>query len=142
MSNTDTSPITISTTVSLPVAKVWDYFSDPKHIVNWNNASDDWHTPSSENDLRVGGKFVNTMAAKDGSASFNFEGFYTEVENHKLIAYKLGDERKVRLEFSEEDGATKMVETFDPEQTHSREMQQGGWQAILDNFKKYAEENG
>ena len=142
MSNSEKKTLTVSTTIALPVAKVWEYWTLPEHIVNWNNASDEWHTPSATNDLRVGGKFVSTMAAKNGSASFDFEGEYSQVEEHRLIEYGMVDGRKVRISFSEEDGATKLVEDFDPETTNPVEMQQAGWQSILDNFKKYAEQKG
>ena len=133
--------IKIETTVNAPIEKVWALWSEPQHIVNWNNASDDWHTPRAENDLRVGGKFVSRMEAKDGSFGFEFEGVYDEVKHHELIAYSLGDGRKVNIQFSTEGDKTKVVETFDAESTHSIEMQRTGWQAILDNFKKYTEAN-
>lgn len=134
--------ISIGTEINLPVAKVWDYFSLPEHIIHWNNASDEWHTPSATNDLRTGGSFTSTMAAKDGSASFDFSGTYTDVKDHELIEYKLGDDRVVTIRFSEENGLTKIDETFDAESTHEAELQRSGWQAILDNFKRYAEQKG
>ncbi|AMR33659.1 polyketide cyclase [Mucilaginibacter sp. PAMC 26640] len=131
--------ITVNTDINAPLGKVWELWTKPEHIVHWNNASDDWHTPKTENDLRVGGSFLSSMAAKDGSASFEFGGTYTAVEEHKKIAYELADGRQVEIIFTESDGATKIEETFDPENTHSAEMQQQGWQAILTNFKKYTE---
>src|SRR5690554_1327281 len=131
--------ITIQATVNAPISEVWKYWTDPRHIVNWNNASDDWHTPTSENDLRVGGKFLSRMEAKDGSFGFDFGGTYTEVEPHQRIAYDMTDERSVEADFTEEDGKTRIVQTFDPEHQNSVEMQRQGWQAILDNFKKYVE---
>lgn len=133
--------ITVETTVNAPVAKVWKYWNEPQHIMNWAFASDDWHAPKSTNDLRVDGTFSTTMAAKDGSFSFDFGGVYTEVVENKVIAYTLGDDRKVKVLFTEEGGKTQIVETFDAEDTHSVEMQQAGWQAILDNFRKYTENN-
>lgn len=133
--------ITVETTVNAPVEKVWECWTNPEHITKWNFASDDWHSPSAENDLRVGGKFSSRMEAKDGSFGFDFAGVYDEVENHKLIAYSLGDERKVRVTFDGNGASTKVVETFDAEDTNSVEMQRNGWQAILDNFRKYAESN-
>jgi len=141
MTATTKTAITVETTVQAPVAKVWDYWNQPEHIKQWAFASDDWHVPASENDLRTGGKFSTTMAAKDGSFSFDFGGVYTQVKEHKLIEYTLGDERKVSILFSSIGDATKIVETFEAEDTHSVEMQQSGWQAILDNFKKYTEAN-
>lgn len=131
--------ITIQATVNAPISEVWKYWTDPRHIVNWNNASEDWHTPTSENDLRVGGKFLSRMEAKDGSFGFDFGGTYTEVEPYRRIAYDMTDERSVEADFTEEDGKTRIVQTFDPEQQNSAEMQRQGWQAILDNFKKYVE---
>ncbi|PSL25360.1 SRPBCC family protein [Chitinophaga ginsengisoli] len=141
MTTTTKTAITVETTVQAPVAKVWEYWNQPEHIKQWAFASDDWHVPASENDLRTGGKFSTTMAAKDGSFSFDFGGVYTQVKEHKLIEYTLGDERKVSILFSSIGDATKIVETFEAEDTHSVEMQQSGWQAILDNFKKYTEAN-
>ena len=138
----DNQAITVEASINAPVDKVWNMFSSPEHIVKWNNASDDWHTPSATNDLKVGGKFVSTMAAKNGSASFDFSGTYYKVEEHKVIAYELGDGRKVEVVFLEQEGTTKVVETFDPENTHPLDMQRAGWQAILDNFKKYVEAGG
>ena len=133
--------ITVENTIQAPVEKVWEYWTKPEHIVNWSFASDDWHTPAAENDLREGGKFSSTMAAKDGSMSFDFGGVYTKVDEHKAIEYTLGDGRTVSIIFSSEGSATKVVETFEAETQNSVEMQQFGWQAILDNFKKYTEGN-
>ena len=131
--------ITVQTTIQAPVQKVWELWTSPEHIKQWNSASEDWHTPFSENDLRVGGKFTSRMEARDGSFGFDFGGVYDEVILHKRIAYTLGDDRRVSIDFTENGGQTTVVETFDAEDTHSIEMQQGGWQAIMDNFKKYAE---
>lgn len=131
--------IRVETTVNAPVSKVWQYWNEPQHIMNWAQASDDWHAPAASNDLRVGGQFSTTMAAKDGSFSFDFGGVYTTVEENKTIAYTLGDGRKVKVDFTAEGGKTHVVEIFEAEDTHSVEMQQAGWQAILDNFRKYTE---
>lgn len=133
--------ITIQATINAPVEKVWKYWNEPNHITQWAFASPDWHAPKAENDLRVDGTFSTTMAAKDGSFSFEFGGVYTKVEKHKAIEYTLGDGRKVKISFSSEGNQTKVVETFDPEDQNPEEMQRGGWQAILDNFKAYAEKN-
>jgi uncharacterized protein YndB with AHSA1/START domain len=141
METTANKSITVQSTVNAPVEKVWKYWSDPAHITQWCQASDDWHAPHAENDLRTGGKFSTTMAAKDGSFSFDFGGIYDNVEEHKLIAYTMGDGRKVSVVFTAKGDQTEVVETFDMENTHSEEMQRGGWQAILDNFKKYTEAN-
>jgi uncharacterized protein YndB with AHSA1/START domain len=133
--------ITIRTTVNAPIEKVWRCWSEPKHITQWTFASDDWHAPKAENDLRVDGTFSTTMAAKDGSFSFDFGGVYTKVEKHKAIEYTIADGRKVKISFIAEGDQTNVVETFDPENENPEEMQRGGWQAILDNFKKYTESN-
>ena len=133
--------ITVETTVNAPIEKVWQYWNSPEHIQKWTFASSDWHVPFAENDLKKDGKFKTTMAAKDGSASFDFEGIYTAVEEHKLIAYKMTDGRTVEVIFEGDDKQTKITETFDPETQNSAEMQKNGWQSILDNFKKYTEES-
>ncbi len=135
------NPITIQATINAPVEKVWEFYTTPEDIMQWNNASDDWHTPKAENDLRVGGKFVSRMEAKDGSMGFDFWGIYDEVKPTELIEYTMGDERKVRVTFSGNENETTVVVTFEPEDENSRELQQGGWQAILDNFKKFTESN-
>ncbi|MGO4540056.1 SRPBCC family protein [Paenibacillus sp. 2TAB19] len=131
--------ITVEAIVHSPVASVWKFWTEPKHIKQWNNASDDWHTPIAENDLRVGGAFVSRMEAKDGSFGFDFGGVYDEVSLNESIAYTLGDDRKVSIAFIAQGDDTKIVESFEAEETNAVEMQQAGWQAILDNFKKYAE---
>lgn len=141
METANTTAITVQSIVNAPIEKVWKFWTEPGHIIHWNNASDDWHTPRAENDLRVGGKFSARMEAKDGSFGFDFSGDYTNVLEHKTIEYTMGDGRKVKIDFSSEANATKVVETFDAENTHSVEMQRSGWRAILDNFKKYAETN-
>ena len=138
---TEKSPVTVQTEVQAPLDKVWDYFTKPEHLVKWNNASDEWHTPHAENDLRVGGKFLSRMAAKDGSASFDFSGVYDEVTPKQLIAYSLADGRKVKINFAAAGDNIHISETFDTENTHPPEIQKAGWQAILDNFKKYTEGN-
>jgi uncharacterized protein YndB with AHSA1/START domain len=131
--------ITVESTVNAPIEKVWEFWTTPRHIEKWNNASDDWFTPHVDNDLRVGGKFVARMEAKDGSFGFDFEGVYDDVKEYEYIEYTLGDGRKVKISFTTEENETKVVETFDAESTHDIEMQRGGWQAILNNFKKYTE---
>jgi len=131
--------LTVEATVYAPAEKVWNYWTQPQHIMQWNNASDDWHTPWAENDLWEGGKFSYTMAAKDGSFSFEFWGIYDKVKESELIKYTLGDGRKVEVHFSADGGSTKVVENFEAESQNPLEMQQGGWQAILNNFKKYTE---
>lgn len=139
MTTAEKTSITVETTVNAPVEKVWEAWTMPKHILQWNNASDDWHTRKAENDLRVGGSFASRMEAKDGSFGFDFGGTYDEVKQHERIAYTMGDGRKVKVEFKVNEGSTTVTETFDVESTHSVEMQQQGWQAIMDNFKSYVE---
>jgi len=133
--------ITVQSTINAPIEKVWKCWSTPEDIMKWNAASDDWHTTAATNDLRTGGKFSSRMEAKDGSFGFDFEGVYSDVQKHELISYSLGDERKVEVAFESDGNTTTVTETFDAENIHSIEMQQGGWQAILDNFKKYVETN-
>lgn len=139
--NAERPAITIEATVQAPVEKVWRLWTVADHIRNWNNASDDWHTPKAVNDLRVGGQFVFTMAAKDGSFSFDFEGVYDDVVENRRIAYTIADGRKVVVTFEPTAAGIHVVETFEAENIHSLEMQQAGWQAILDNFKKYTEQH-
>ena len=141
METTTRKSITVETTVHAPVDKVWKSWNDPKAITQWCQASDDWHAPYAENDLRKDGKFKTTMAAKDGSVSFDFEGVYTTVIPNNSIEYEMADGRRVSASFLSQGNDTKVVETFDAENTHSLEMQREGWQAILNNFKKFAEAN-
>jgi uncharacterized protein YndB with AHSA1/START domain len=131
--------ITVETIVKVPIKGVWEKWTKPKHITKWCQASSDWHAPKATNDVREGGRFSTTMAAKDGSASFDFTGAYTKVDMHKRLDYTIDDGRKVSIIFKEDKDGVKITETFEMENENPREMQQEGWQAILDNFKKYAE---
>lgn len=139
METTQNTTITVEATVYIPVEKAWDVFTNPKHITQWNSPSDDWHSPSAENDLRPGGSFSYRMEAKDGSFGFDFGGTFEEVKPNELLAYTIGDGRKVENVFTKEGDATKVTVTFEAENQNSNEMQKGGWQAIMDNYKKYAE---
>ncbi|WP_131537742.1 SRPBCC family protein [Pedobacter nototheniae] len=141
MSTSEKTMITVESTVNAPVEKVWNYWNAPEHITKWCSASEDWHAPKAENDLRVGGKFETRMEAKDGSFGFEFGGTYDEIETNKLIAYTMGDGRTVKIIFEQNGESTRVIESFEAETTNSIEMQQGGWQAILNNFKKYTEAN-
>lgn len=141
METQNTTVITVENTINAPAKKVWEYWTKPEHITKWSNASDDWHTPRAENDLRPGGSFLSRMEAKDGSFGFDFGGVYDEVIEHEYIEYTIDDGRKVKITFSGEGNTTKVVESFEAESTNSIEMQKGGWQAILGNFKKYTESN-
>lgn len=133
--------ITVEATINHPVDLVWKHWTEPKSIMLWCNASDDWHAPYADNDLRIDGTFKTTMASKDGVHSFDFEGVYTNVIQHELIEYKMSDGREVKVSFADLGDKTKVTETFDPENMNPVEMQKAGWQAILDNFKKYCEAN-
>ena len=141
METTDKPSVTIEATIKAPAAKVWEYWTKPEHLVKWNHASDDWHTVKAENDLREGGKFSARMEAKDESFGFDFWGIYDVVKENEYIEYTLGDERKVKIIFTGDENETQVTETFEAENTNSLEMQKSGWQAILDNFKKYTEAN-
>lgn len=134
--------ITVQATIHAPLEKTWQFWTLPEHIIHWNYASDDWHTPRAENDLRPGGAFSCRMEAKDGSFGFDFGGVYDLVAENQRIEYTLDDGRKVQVAFSKVDNGTFVLETFEAEDMNPMELQQGGWQAILDNFKKYAEGKG
>lgn len=140
METINKTKVTVSATVNAPIEKVWEFFTSPDHITRWCHASDDWHAPHAENDLTEGGKFKTTMAAKDGSFSFDFGGIYTKIKKNELIEYTLDDDRKVSIQFSTDGNSTLVEESFETENTHPVEFQKSGWQAILDNFKKYTEE--
>ena len=131
--------ITVGAIINAQVHKVWEYWTNPQHIIHWNNASPDWHTPRAENDLRVGGKFMSRMEARDGSMGFDFTGEYTQVIKYKRIESVLGDGRKVQVRFEPDENGTMLTEVFDAEQENAIELQKTGWQAIMDNFKKYTE---
>jgi uncharacterized protein YndB with AHSA1/START domain len=132
--------IQTNVTIAAPVALVWDAYNTPKHIQNWNFASDDWFCPSAQNDLRVGGSFKNRMEAKDGSFGFDFEGVYTLIEPNTGLHFTLLDGRKVEMILEEVDDKTNVTVAFEPEAENPEEMQQQGWQAILNNFKTYTEQ--
>jgi len=133
------TPITVEVTIQAPFEKVWECWTKPEHITKWAFASDDWEAPAAENDVRVGGKFKTVMAAKDKSSSFDFTGTYTAVKEHALIEYDMTDGRHVKVEFNQVPEGVKITETFDPENENPAEVQRSGWQAMLNNFKKYTE---
>ena len=139
MATIEKTNITVEVTIHMPVEKVWKFWTDPKHIIHWNNASDDWHTTKAENDLRPDGKFLSRMEAKDGSMGFDFTGKYDKIELHKLIESTLDDNREVKVSFVSNGSETTITEIFEAEQENTIELQQAGWQLILDNFKKYTE---
>jgi uncharacterized protein YndB with AHSA1/START domain len=136
---TPNTKITIETLVNAPIDKIWKMWTNPDDVVHWNHASDDWRSPTAENDLRTGGKFNYRMEAKDGSFGFDFAGVYDLVEPHKKIIFTMADNRKVEIIFKSYSSETEIIETFDAENENPIEMQREGWQAILNNFKKYAE---
>ncbi|WP_316784964.1 SRPBCC family protein [Pedobacter frigiditerrae] len=131
--------VTVEATVNAPVEKVWKAWNTPSDIIKWNTPDPSWHTPSSENDLRVGGKFKNRMEAKDGSFGFDFEGVYDSVILNQEITYTMGDGRQATTLFTEEGGKTHLATTFDTETQNDPEFQKQGWQFILNNFVKYVE---
>ena len=133
--------ITVSALISAPVQEVWEKWTNPKHVINWNFASDDWCCPSASGELKVGGIFTSRMEAKDGSFGFDFACKYTRVVPFSLLEYTMiGADRSVKVEFIDKGDRTEVIESFVPEEENSYELQQQGWQAILNNFKKYAEQ--
>lgn len=139
MTNENKTLITIEATINASIEKIWECWTSPAHIIKWNNASVDWHTTKAENDLKVGGKFSSRMEAKDGSMGFDFWGIYDTIVENKLIEYTMGDGRKATIQFTTTGNETTIVETFEAETENSIELQRGGWQAILNNFKNYTE---
>ncbi len=139
MTNLNKTTLKVIARINAPIDKVWNYWTEPGHIKQWNNASDDWHTPHATNDLKVGGSFLSRMEAKDGSFGFDFSGKYTQIIPHKAIDYVMDDARTVSIRFESHGDTTEIHEAFEAETENSLELQQQGWQAILDNFKKYVE---
>lgn len=133
--------IIVQTKIQAPIAIIWDLWTKPEHIIQWNAASEDWHTPYAENDLKVGGKFKSTMASKDGTMSFDFVGTYDVILDKKLIAYTIEDGRSVMVVFDELEDGFEVREYFEPESVHPEELQYQGWLSILENFKRYVENN-
>jgi uncharacterized protein YndB with AHSA1/START domain len=132
--------ITVEAMVDAPIAKVWEWWTSPDHITKWNAASDDWHTPRATNDVKVGGSFTYRMEARNGSAGFDYWGTYSFVSPRDRLHSLLGDGRHVAVRFIPEGHSVRVVEEFDAETTNSTELQRAGWQAILDNFKRYVEQ--
>jgi uncharacterized protein YndB with AHSA1/START domain len=142
MKTIEKNVVKVEATINAPVEKVWKAWSGPEHIVKWNNASEEWHTTKTENAFREGGTFYSRMEARDGSHGFDFTGEYKKIDKHKEIEYILDDGRRVQVLFDPAGNETRVTEIFDAEQSHPVEMQKAGWQAILDNFKKYVERLG
>jgi uncharacterized protein YndB with AHSA1/START domain len=141
MKTSKNSMIRVDAAIKAPVEKVWNLWTDPKHIMNWNNASDDWFTPRAENDLRPGGRFLERMEARDGSQGFDFSGIYKKVEPGKKIEYLMDDGRRVQVSFVSRGNETRVEESFDAEKVNAPELQKAGWQTILNNFKSYVEKS-
>lgn len=133
--------ITIQALVNADIKKVWNYWTNPQHIINWNFASNDWQCPKAENDVQVGGKYAARMEAKDGSFGFDFTAIYNQVIHLETLIYTMEDGRQATTTFNNQQGKTIVTTTFDAETENPIEMQQAGWQSILNNFKKYTEEN-
>lgn len=136
----NSTKITVEATIQADKKKVWDYYTNPEHITKWNFADPSWHCPSASNDMRTGGKYSARMEAKDGSFGFDFEAVYTEIVEGEKFTYEFGG-RMATVEFNDLENQTQVIVTFDPETENPVEMQQAGWQSILDNFKKYTETN-
>lgn len=136
-----TTIITVSADIAASPATVWEAYNNPEDIKQWNQASPDWHCPSSENDLREGGRFRNTMAAKDGSFSFDFSGVYTRIVPYKLVEYTLDDNRRVSVNFVETEKGATITTSFEAEDQHPVDLQREGWQLILNSFKNHTEHN-
>jgi uncharacterized protein YndB with AHSA1/START domain len=130
--------ITVDTTVSAAIEEVWRAYTTPEDIMQWNAASDDWHTTKANVDLRVGGTFSSRMEAKDGSFGFDFAGTYSSVITNSFLEYSFGD-RTATVSFTETPNGVNVKVVFDAEETHSIEQQQGGWQSILNSFRRYVE---
>lgn len=137
-----TKQVTVGGLIYAPVEKIWEYWTEPKHIVKWCFASADWEAPKAENDLKVGGKFMTRMQAKEGSNGFDFNGVYTKVEKNKLIEYRIEGGRMVEIKFDVSPDGVMVTESFDIENENPAEMQRAGWQSIFDNFKRYVENEG
>jgi uncharacterized protein YndB with AHSA1/START domain len=132
--------ISIQVTIQAGLKKVWDYYTNPAHIIHWNFADPSWHCPRAENDMRVGGIYNARMEARDGSFGFDFKAIHTEIQEGKHFTYEF-DGRTAHIEFKDLNEQTEVVVTFDPESENPIELQRNGWQSILNNFKNYAENN-
>jgi uncharacterized protein YndB with AHSA1/START domain len=139
LTNMNTTRITVQATIAANTKKVWEYYTHPEHITKWNFASDDWQCPKAANDMRVGGKYRSRMEAKDGSWGFDFEAIYDEVVAREKFTYTMTDGRQATTRFENQGNTTNVITTFDAEHENSVDLQRDGWQAILDNFKKYVE---
>jgi uncharacterized protein YndB with AHSA1/START domain len=138
--------IQVEILINAGVDKVWKDYTDPKCVTGWAFASDDWECPYAEAEVKAGGRFLTRMQAKDKSFGFDFTGTYTVVEEGKRLVYKMDKTdtelvaRECEVTF-ESVGAnlTNVIVVFDSEDENPIEMQKGGWQSILNNFKKFVE---
>jgi uncharacterized protein YndB with AHSA1/START domain len=130
--------ITVRATIAASKQNVWEFYTNPEHITQWNFADPSWHCPSASNELKVGGRYFARMEARDGSFGFDFEATYTEINLGESFTYEFGG-RLAEVTFTDKDGQTEVQVSFDPETENSIELQRMGWQSILDNFKRYAE---
>lgn len=137
----EATKITIHATISAGIQKVWNYYTQPEHITKWNFASPDWHCPSASNDMRIGGKYTARMEAKDGSFGFEFEATYSEITENQKFVYIMPDGREVSVSMNEDNHLTDITICFDAETENPVDLQRAGWQAILNNFKNYVENN-
>ena len=131
--------ISIENQINAPIEKVWDFYTQPKHITQWNFADPTWHCPSATNDMRIGGTYSARMEAKDGSFGFDFEAIYDEIKSGQHFSYVMPDDRKVEVSFENTGDQTRVSIVFDAENQNPVDMQKAGWQSILDNFKRYSE---
>ena len=135
------SKVIIQANVSANIKKAWEYYTQPAHITKWNFATDDWMCPDASNDMRIGGKYIARMEAKDGSFGFDFEAVYNEISDGEKFTYIMPDNREVNVIFNQNGDATEVTVKFDAETENPIELQREGWQSILNNFKKYTETN-
>lgn len=138
MSDMSTTKITVQASINAEKNKVWDYYTNPEHITQWNFADPSWHCPSAKNDMRVGGTYLARMEAKDGSFGFDFEAVYTDIKDGEQFSYEFGG-RMATVTFESANDQTEVTVTFDAETENPVELQRGGWQSILNNFKNYTE---
>lgn len=136
---TSMKTVTVENTINKKTELVWEYWTSPEHIMQWNFATPEWHCPKAEHDLSVGGKLCYNMAAKDGSIAFDYMATFTAIDPNQLLEYVLNDGRKVSIQFTDKGDTTLVTQTFEIEDENSIELQRKGWQAILNNFKKHAE---
>ena len=134
------NPITVQTIVNSPLETVWECWTGLDHINGWAFATNDWQAEAIKNDLQPGGRFKTIMSAKDGSAGFTFTGHYTTVKPNELLEYILDDGRHVKAAFTDTTEGVQIIQSFEPESLNPLEMQRAGWQAFLDNFRKYTED--